>query len=337
MTPLPHGTSPFRASRRVAALLLTSSLFFVRPRTSYWYTLFSSVSLFIFCFFRYDDGKTFVVKDTEKFATDVIPAYFKHNNFSSFVRQLNFYGFRKIKSGSLRIAEAASSEESKYWKFRHEKFQRGRPDLLTQIRKNTTETADKQEVDQLRSEVRELRASLARVNDDVAKLKAVVELLVKSQDVAGITYPELSSNKKRKIADFPVSAPTSTPFTSVVPLPETVGLTSDVVSDIREDSVAPMPVTSEASLVPLPVPSSDDAIKSSSLSIMSPVGESWPEMPSIKPVSGFTHRNESIGTTLSSTLDDDMLISSLLGINDDDDDAAFFDGFDSVGVTSETL
>jgi HSF-type DNA-binding len=285
---------------------------------------------------RYDDGKTFVVKDTEKFATDVIPAYFKHNNFSSFVRQLNFYGFRKIKSGSLRIAEAESSEESKYWKFRHEKFQRGRSDLLTQIRKNTTETADKQEVDQLRSEVRELRASLARVNDDVAKLKAVVELLVKSQDVAGITYPELSSSKKRKIADFPVSAPTSTPFTSVVPLPETVGLTSDVVSDIREDTV-PMPVTSEASLVPLPVPSSDDLIKSSSLTLMPSMGEAWPDMSSIKPASSFAHRNESVGTTLSSTLDDDMLISSLLGINDDDDDAAFFEGFDSVGITSESL
>lgn len=287
----------------------------------------------------YDDGKTFVVKDTEKFATDVIPAYFKHNNFSSFVRQLNFYGFRKIKSGSLRIAEAASSEESKYWKFRHEKFQRGRPDLLTQIRKNTTETADKQEVDQLRSEVRDLRASLARVNDDVTKLKAVVELLVKAQDVSGITYPELSSltsSKKRKIADFPVSAPTSTPFSSVVPLPETVGLTSDVISDIREDSV-PMPVTSEASLIPLPVPSSDDAIKSSSLTLMPSVGESWPEMSSLQPSPAYTHRNDSVGTTLSSTLDDDMLITSLLGINEDDDDAAFFDGFDSVGVTGESL
>ena len=284
---------------------------------------------------RYDDGKTFVVKDTEKFATDVIPAYFKHNNFSSFVRQLNFYGFRKIKSGSLRIAEAASSEESKYWKFRHEKFQRGRPDLLTQIRKNTTETADKQEVDQLRSEVRDLRTSLARVNDDVVKLKAVVELLMKSQDVSGIIYPELTSIKKRKIADFPVSAPTSALFpTALVPIPETVGLTSDAMNEIREEDV-PMPVTSEASLIPLPVASSDDAIKNSSLTLLPNGGETWPDMSNIKPASAVAHRSESVGTTLSSTLDDDMLLSSLLGIHDDDD-AAFFDGFDSV-VPGENL
>ena len=35
------------------------------------------------------DGTTFVVKDQAKFSTDILPKYFKHGNFASFVRQLN--------------------------------------------------------------------------------------------------------------------------------------------------------------------------------------------------------------------------------------------------------
>ena len=34
----------------------------------------------------------FVVKDPDQFAADIIPQYFDHNKFSSFARQLNFYG-----------------------------------------------------------------------------------------------------------------------------------------------------------------------------------------------------------------------------------------------------
>ena len=37
------------------------------------------------------NGDTMVIFDSEKFAAEIIPQYFKHNNFRSFVRQLNFY------------------------------------------------------------------------------------------------------------------------------------------------------------------------------------------------------------------------------------------------------
>lgn len=83
-----------------------------------------------------DDGEMFVVKHPELFASEVIPQYFDHNKFSSFARQLNFYGFRKIQTKPIRNEDFDKST-AKHVTFFNEKFKRGRYDLLKEIQRST--------------------------------------------------------------------------------------------------------------------------------------------------------------------------------------------------------
>lgn len=43
----------------------------------------------------FDEGNKIVIYDSERLASQVIPSFFSHSNYDSFVRQLNFYGFKK--------------------------------------------------------------------------------------------------------------------------------------------------------------------------------------------------------------------------------------------------
>lgn len=83
-----------------------------------------------------EDGEMFVVKDPDMFAAQVIPQYFDHNKFSSFARQLNFYGFRKMQSKPIRNSDYDVGT-AKHVTFFNENFKRGRCDLLKKIQRST--------------------------------------------------------------------------------------------------------------------------------------------------------------------------------------------------------
>lgn len=102
-------------------------------------------------------GDNFVVKNVEKFASSVLPLYFKHSNFSSFARQLNFYGFRKLRSDPI-LTNDVDPQTASYVRFYHEKFQKNKPELLHSIKRATkSDQQSKDDVDDLKSQVLKLK------------------------------------------------------------------------------------------------------------------------------------------------------------------------------------
>ncbi|KAL7580813.1 hypothetical protein ACA910_001090 [Epithemia clementina (nom. ined.)] len=120
-----------------------------------------------------EEGDMFVVKDPEIFATRVIPQYFDHNKFSSFARQLNFYGFRKMQSKPIRNSDFDASS-AKHVTFFNENFKRGRCDLLKKIQRSTRGTGATTGQDQAR-EIQTLRDQVSNLENKIQEMSVSTE------------------------------------------------------------------------------------------------------------------------------------------------------------------
>eukprot|EP00493_Phyllostaurus_siculus_P025666 UN26011 len=72
------------------------------------------------------NGDSVIIADPVQFSSSILPLHFKHNKFASFVRQLNKHNFHRVKMSSHKYGDHACE-------YQHDKFLRGRTDLLEQI------------------------------------------------------------------------------------------------------------------------------------------------------------------------------------------------------------
>jgi hypothetical protein len=79
-------------------------------------------------------GTVFSVANPAEFSKVVLPNWFKHSNWQSFVRQLNMYGFHKVN----HTYQGTPEEEIQVWEFKHPSFRRGEVQLLNDIKRKSS-------------------------------------------------------------------------------------------------------------------------------------------------------------------------------------------------------
>ncbi|XP_047391195.1 heat shock factor protein 3-like [Sciurus carolinensis] len=121
-----------------------------------------------------ENGHSFLVVNEQIFAKEILPKYFKHNNISSFIRQLNLYGFRKVlalENGKVIQGKTVSME------FQHPFFRKGGSSLLENIKRKVPTMKIENvkiypdELQRMMTEVQDMRDKQSNMDAKFAELK----------------------------------------------------------------------------------------------------------------------------------------------------------------------
>ena len=128
------------------------------------------------------DEACFAIKDIHSFSESILPQYFKHKNISSFIRQLNMYGFHKAKEGS--------------YEFTHPLFKPGQVESLKSIHRKNSDTCVQKE------KAQDITDRIDRVQSQQEVMEGILDSLEKHYDRIveqnQILVQELFERKKRE-------------------------------------------------------------------------------------------------------------------------------------------
>lgn len=112
-------------------------------------------------------GDGFIIYDQVKFVTELLPTYFKHNNLSSFIRQLNFYDFHKV-----------ANVDKHEMEFAHSCFLKDLPETLAfitrkvpNVKSRAAQGIKQENINEVLMGVKELRSKHNLIDNELKMLK----------------------------------------------------------------------------------------------------------------------------------------------------------------------
>lgn len=123
------------------------------------------------------DGSAFYIYDKKTFTKNIQTKYYQSTSFSSFVRQLNFYQFKKVSNDEVKKRLKPKRNSNTLLCFHHPHFHRDKPEMMHLIVRKVNQTATDREMVNLKEKYSTLAEKFEDVLKHVAKLSKQVEFL----------------------------------------------------------------------------------------------------------------------------------------------------------------